>query len=47
MALIPAWCIETYSAVVAAIVEGGHEVGYHGYIHEYPNTQTREEEAYG
>jgi peptidoglycan/xylan/chitin deacetylase (PgdA/CDA1 family) len=33
---IPAWCIEQYPAAVDAILEGGHEIGHHGYIHEDP-----------
>jgi len=34
---IPAWCIEQHPHAVEAIVEGGHEIGFHGYIHEAPN----------
>jgi peptidoglycan/xylan/chitin deacetylase (PgdA/CDA1 family) len=43
---IPAWCIERYPQAVEAIMEGGHEVGHHGYLHENPLAQTLEEEAY-
>jgi peptidoglycan/xylan/chitin deacetylase (PgdA/CDA1 family) len=43
---IPAWCIEQYPQAIEAIVEGGHEIAHHGYIHEHPNELTREEEAY-
>jgi peptidoglycan/xylan/chitin deacetylase (PgdA/CDA1 family) len=43
---IPAWCIEQYPATVEAIVKDGHEVGFHGYIHEPPNALSREEEHY-
>jgi peptidoglycan/xylan/chitin deacetylase (PgdA/CDA1 family) len=43
---IPAWCIEQYPATVEAIVADGHEVGFHGYIHEPPNALSREEEQY-
>lgn len=43
---IPAWCIEQYPEAIAAIVEGGHEIAHHGYIHEHPNELSREEEAY-
>ena len=35
---IPAWCIEQYPKTVEAIVEDGHEIGFHGYIHEAPNS---------
>ena len=43
---IPAWCIEQHPRAVEAIVEGGHEVAFHGYIHEAPNTLPPEEERY-
>ena len=43
---IPAWCIEQYPRTVEAIVEAGHEVGHHGYIHENPQAASRDEEQY-
>ncbi len=43
---IPAWCIEQYPKAVEAIVADGHEVGFHGYIHEAPNSLSREDERY-
>ena len=43
---VPAWCIEQYPRAVETMLEGGHEVAHHGYIHENPNAQGREEEAY-
>ena len=43
---IPAWCIEQYPKTVEAIVEDGHEVGFHGYIHEAPNSLSRDDERY-
>lgn len=43
---IPAWCVERYPAAVECILEGGHEIGHHGYIHEHPNELTPEEEAH-
>jgi len=43
---IPAWCIEQYPQTVEAIVNDGHEVGFHGYIHEAPNEMSRDEEHY-
>lgn len=43
---IPAWCIEQYPKTVEAIVTDGHEVGFHGYIHEAPNSLSREDERY-
>ena len=41
---VPAWCIEQYPKAVEAMVADGHEVAHHGYIHENPNTLSREEE---
>ena len=43
---VPAWCIERYPDTVEAIAKDGHEVGFHGYIHEAPNSLSREEEHY-
>jgi peptidoglycan-N-acetylglucosamine deacetylase len=43
---VPAWCIEQHPRAVEAIVKDGHEVGFHGYIHEAPNALPREEEQY-
>lgn len=43
---VPAWCIEHYPKAVEAMVEAGHEVAHHGYIHENPSQASREEQAY-
>jgi len=43
---VPAWCIEHYPQAVEAMVKDGHEVGFHGYIHEAPNSLSRAEEQY-
>jgi peptidoglycan/xylan/chitin deacetylase (PgdA/CDA1 family) len=43
---VPAWCIEHYPEAVEAMVKDDHEVGFHGYIHEAPNSLSREEEHY-
>ena len=43
---IPAWCIERYPEAVEAILEHGHEIGHHGYLHENPVAQTRDEQAH-
>ncbi len=43
---IPAWCIEQYPEAVNTILEHGHEIGHHGYLHENPVEQSREEQAY-
>jgi peptidoglycan/xylan/chitin deacetylase (PgdA/CDA1 family) len=42
----PAWCMERYPELVDVILEGGHEIAHHGYLHEAPNAQTREDELY-
>ena len=33
---IPGWCLETYPEAVESILEAGHEIGHHGWIHEDP-----------
>ena len=43
---VPAWCIEQYPYAVEAMIKDGHEVGFHGYIHEAPNALSRDEEHY-
>ncbi|MEQ8666615.1 MAG: polysaccharide deacetylase family protein [Rhodospirillales bacterium] len=43
---IPAWPIERYPAAVEAILEGGHEIAHHGYIHENPNELSDANEAH-
>ena len=43
---VPAWCIERYPETVEAILKDGHEIAHHGYLHEYPNTMTADEELY-
>ena len=32
----PAWCMEQYPHLVEMILEGGHEIAAHGYLHENP-----------
>ncbi|QPC44112.1 polysaccharide deacetylase [Kaustia mangrovi] len=41
---VPGWCVETYPDAIAGLVEGGHEIGHHGWLHEKPNTLSREDE---
>lgn len=43
---VPAWCIEQYPKTIDAILKDGHEIGFHGYLHEGPNTVSRDEEHY-
>ncbi len=42
---LPSWCMERYPGVVEAVLEGGHELGHHGYLHEEPNSLPPEAEA--
>ena len=41
---VPGWCIENYPRAVRLMLDHGHEIGHHGYIHEKPNQLTRREE---
>ncbi|MDQ0217404.1 polysaccharide deacetylase [Peribacillus cavernae] len=43
---VPAWCIERYPKTIELILEGGHEIAHHGYLHEHPNELSAEEELY-
>ena len=43
---IPAWCIEQYPDTVELILKDGHEIAHHGYLHENPVGQSREEQVY-
>jgi peptidoglycan/xylan/chitin deacetylase (PgdA/CDA1 family) len=42
---VPGWIGERFSEQIATIVEGGHEISHHGYLHEPPATLTRKQEA--
>ncbi len=42
----PAWCMERYPHLVDMILEDGHEIAAHGYIHEDPNKLPRDQEHY-
>lgn len=33
---IPGWCLEQYPDAADAILNDGHEIGHHGYLHEDP-----------
>jgi peptidoglycan/xylan/chitin deacetylase (PgdA/CDA1 family) len=41
---IPGWTAENHHKSLVSVVEHGHEVGHHGWIHEHPTTLTRDEE---
>lgn len=36
---VPTWCAEEHPRAVERMLEGGHEVGNHGYLHEQPALQ--------
>lgn len=44
---VPGWVLETWPAQIRAIVDNGHEVGYHGYKHEafWQLTRHRQQEV--
>jgi peptidoglycan/xylan/chitin deacetylase (PgdA/CDA1 family) len=42
---VTGWVAERYPRAVETVVAAGHEVGNHGYLHELPNTQSREAQA--
>lgn len=42
---VPGWTAENHTARVAQIIEAGHEIGHHGYLHFWPEPdKPREEE---
>ena len=43
---VPGWCMERYPHTVELLLEHGHEIGHHGYIHENPVELTRETERH-
>ena len=34
---VPGWCVETYPEAIETLLEDGHELGHHGWLHERPN----------
>ena len=34
---VPGWCVEQYPKAIELLVEQGHEIAHHGYLHEKPN----------
>jgi peptidoglycan/xylan/chitin deacetylase (PgdA/CDA1 family) len=42
---VPGWCVEQYPASVEAMLEGGHEVGLHGYLHEDPTAHSHQQQV--
>ena len=43
---VPAWCAEEHPRVIERMIEGGHEIAHHGYMHESPSLNTRDRETY-
>ena len=41
---VPGWTAEKHTARVEAILSAGHEVGHHGYLHEWPDPDDPEGE---
>jgi peptidoglycan/xylan/chitin deacetylase (PgdA/CDA1 family) len=41
---VPGWVIERHSEAIKQIVNEGHEIGHHGYLHEWPDTLNYEQE---
>ncbi len=41
---VPGWVIEKYWGLMERILAEGHEIGHHGYMHEYTDSLPREEE---
>ncbi len=41
---IPGWTAEQHQKSLVSVVEWGHEIGHHGWIHEWPTALTRDEE---
>ncbi len=41
---VPGWIIENHQANIAEIIENNHEIGHHGYLHEWPDTLSYDEE---
>ncbi len=34
---VPGWCVEQYPDVIKMIIDGGHEIAHHGWLHERVN----------
>jgi len=42
---MPAWVMQTYPATVEAILQDGHEIGHHSWMHEDPMQHSDDHEA--
>jgi peptidoglycan/xylan/chitin deacetylase (PgdA/CDA1 family) len=43
---VPGWTAENHSDIIGAIHSMGHELGHHGWIHEWPTNLSREDEEH-
>jgi len=41
---VPGWCLDQYPEIATALVDEGHEIGHHGYLHEKLNMLEEAEE---
>ena len=41
---VPGWCVEAYPDAIKALVDDGHEIGHHGWLHERVNQLSSEDE---
>lgn len=41
---VPGWCVEEYPHAIALLVENGHEIGHHGWLHERVNQHSPDDE---
>jgi peptidoglycan/xylan/chitin deacetylase (PgdA/CDA1 family) len=41
---VPGWCVENYPRAIELLVENGHEIAHHGYLHEKPNVISEDEQ---
>lgn len=39
---VPGWCVEQYPKAIELLVEHGHEIAHHGYLHEKPNLMSED-----
>ncbi|MES0884390.1 polysaccharide deacetylase family protein [Roseibium sp. SCP14] len=43
---VPGWVVENYPETMETILEGGHEIGHHGHLHEDPTEHSASEQRY-
>ena len=41
---IPGWVVERNESLIKDIIDQGHEIGYHGYLHEWPDKLNPDQE---